>query len=345
MSARGRTAALYTDGACATSDGTGGWAWMLVDADGRLLGEASGSEAATTSNRMELRAAIEALRPRTLVPARAFDAIVVRSDSRYLVDGFTKWLPEWKKRGWKTGDGQPVKNHDLWELLDAAVAALSVETRWSWIRGHNNETWNVRCDATARRCAGTTGANAPRSRRMNQREVDGSVDGGLSARAAGLPNERRSVLQDWVTQLPLREQGTLLTAVRGCDDEPKTWTARGVAYSPGRRLTAFIRSCFMVPADAREVDAAEGAFFQSRPPEPFKPSEFGHLPQHWYAHAMHALEVIGYRHPDQAPGGVGTTAFLLYSMMVHNLHLNIETPQEFACRLSEDRVATGTIVS
>src|SRR5687768_9469611 len=100
-----------------------------------------------------------------------------------------------------------------------------------------------------------------------------------------------SVLQDWVMELPLREQGTLLTAVRGCDSEPKIWTARGVAESPGRRLTAFIRWCFMVPADAREVDIP-GAFFQSRPPDPFKPSEFGHLPQHWYAHVMHALEVI-----------------------------------------------------
>jgi len=72
-------------------------------------------------------------------------------------------------------------------------------------------------------------------------------------------------------ELPLREQGTLLTAVRGCDDEPKQWTARGIADSPGRRLTAFIRWAFMNPADPREVDIP-GAFFQSVPPVPFKPS-------------------------------------------------------------------------
>jgi len=94
-----------------------------------------------------------------------------------------------------------------------------------------------------------------------------------------LPPRTMSVLQDWVMALPLREQGTLLTAVRGCDDEPKTWTSRGVADSPGRRLTAFIRWCFMNPADPREIDVP-GAFFQSAPPDPFKPSEFGHLPQH-----------------------------------------------------------------
>jgi hypothetical protein len=109
----------------------------------------------------------------------------------------------------------------------------------------------------------------------------------------------KSVLQDWVMKLPLREQGTLLTCVRGCDNEPKIWTRTGVAYSPGRRLTAFIRWCFMVPADEREVDSEEGAFMMSEPPTPFKPSEFGHLPQHWYSHAMHALEVIAYRHPNR----------------------------------------------
>src|ERR1019366_5276639 len=111
-------------------------------------------------------------------------------------------------------------------------------------------------------------------------------------------NNMKSVLQDWVIELPLREQGTLLTAVRGCDFEAKTWSSTGIAYSPGRRLTAYIRWCFLNPADIREVDYEEGSFFRSKPPESFKPSEFGHLPQHWYSHAMHALEVIGYRHPN-----------------------------------------------
>lgn len=152
----------------------------------------------------------------------------------------------------------------------------------------------------------------------------------------------KSVLQNWVMELPLREQGTLLTAVRGCDFEAKTWNSRGVAYSPGRRLTAFIRWCFMNPADPREVDREEGAFFMSNPPDPFKPSEFGHLPQHWYSHAMHALEIIGYRHVDM---GVRAAAYQLYYKMVHNLHLNIELPEEMKNRLSEDRIAKGTVVS
>lgn len=151
-----------------------------------------------------------------------------------------------------------------------------------------------------------------------------------------------SVLQDWVMELPLREQGTLLTAVRGCDDEPKQWSRTGVAYSPGRRLTAFIRWCFLNPADPREVDLEEGAFFRSEPPHPFKPSEFGHLPQHWYSHAMHSLEIIAYRHPDTR---VQSVALRLYYDMVHSLHLNVETFEQMKTRLSEDRIANGTVVS
>lgn len=152
----------------------------------------------------------------------------------------------------------------------------------------------------------------------------------------------QSVLQDWVMKLPLREQGTLLTSVRGCDDEPKTWTSQGVGYSPGRRLTAFIRYCFMNPADSREVDYEEGSFFQSKPPDPFKPSEFGHLPQHWYSHAMHALEVIAYRNPDEI---IKKQADELYYKMVRNLHLLPETKDMMVKRLSEDRIINGTVVS
>lgn len=150
-----------------------------------------------------------------------------------------------------------------------------------------------------------------------------------------------SVLQDWVMELPLRFQGTLLTAVRGCDDEPKQWYATGFADSPGRRTTAFIRWCFMNPADPREIDIP-GAFFQSRPPENFKPSEFGHLPQHWYSHIMHALEIIGRCHPDQE---VMELAHGMYVKMVHSLHLNIETGEQLYTRLTEDRIANDTVVS
>lgn len=133
-----------------------------------------------------------------------------------------------------------------------------------------------------------------------------------------------------------------MTAVRGCDFEAKQWNSTGVAYSPGRRLTAFIRWCFMNPADPREVDSQEGAFMMSSMPQPFKLSEFGHLPQHWYSHAMHALEIVGYRHPDIAVRAIAYTA---YSKMVWNMHLNVETSAQMIERLSEDRIANNTVVS
>lgn len=150
-----------------------------------------------------------------------------------------------------------------------------------------------------------------------------------------------SVLQDWVMELPLREQGTLLTCVRGCDLEPKQWHSTGFADSSGRHLTAYIRWCFMNPADKREINIL-GSFFQSQAPFPFKPSEFGHLPLHWYTHAMHALEVIAYRHPD---AHIKAVANALYQAMVFGLHLSIETKSEMVERLSEDRIANNTVVS
>lgn len=146
-----------------------------------------------------------------------------------------------------------------------------------------------------------------------------------------------SVLQDWVMELPLREQGTILTGIRGCDLTPKN---PDTLSSPERQLIAYFRFCVMNPADEREIDIS-GAFFRSRPPKYWKPSEFGHYPLHWFSHLMHCFEVVGYRHP----GAERDTAFGIYIRMATSLHLNIETQAQMIERLSEDRVAKGTIVS
>ena len=177
---------------------------------------------------------------------------------------------------------------------------------------------------------------------IGERQFNSVTDLVQAAFEDGQKSVSTGVLQEWVTKLPLREQGTLLTAVRGCDDEAKVWSRTGVAYSPGRRLTAFIRWCFMNPADPREIDAEEGAFFMSTPPSPFKPSEFGHLPLHWYSHVMHALEIIGYRHPSSATQSIART---MYHDMVYALHLELEPYDKMVERLSEDRIAKGTVVS
>lgn len=149
-------------------------------------------------------------------------------------------------------------------------------------------------------------------------------------------------------ELPLRAQGTLLTGVRGCDLAPKNPKCIDERYgcstgeeSAERGLTAFLRYCFMVPADPREVDIA-GAFFCSRPPDNWKPSQFGHYPEHWYAHVMHCFEVIGYCHPDFL---VQSQAYSIYERLARNLHLYPETREQMFERLTEDRLANDTVVS
>jgi ribonuclease HI len=132
---------LFTDGACSGNPGPGGWGAIL-----RYRGvekELSGGEPATTNNRMELMAAIQALESLKR-PVRAR----VHTDSVYLKEGITKWIHNWKKKGWRTADRKPVKNQDLWQRLDAALARHDVE--WRWVRGHAGHPENERADELAR---------------------------------------------------------------------------------------------------------------------------------------------------------------------------------------------------
>ena len=145
----------------------------------------------------------------------------------------------------------------------------------------------------------------------------------------------KSVLQDWVMGLPLREQGTLLTCVRGCDLAPK------LPYdAPERQIVGWLRWVILNPADPREV-GIEGAFFQNQFPS-FKWSEFGHYPLHWVSHVAHSLEVVGNRHPDK---DIAKLAMGSYLSFVHSLHVNPELKEHMIARLSIDRIATGTVVS
>ena len=132
---------IFTDGACSGNPGPGGWGAILRA--GSHEREISGGETATTNNRMEIMAAIRALEALTK-PA----IVTIHTDSRYLMDGITKWLPRWKAKGWRTADNKPVKNVELWMALERAVS--SHEVSWRWVKGHSDHVENARADKLAR---------------------------------------------------------------------------------------------------------------------------------------------------------------------------------------------------
>jgi len=133
---------IFTDGACRGNPGPGGWGALLRY--GRHERELYGGERETTNNRMELMAAIRALESLKR-PCR----VRLTTDSTYVKKGITEWLPNWKKRGWKTAARKPVKNVDLWKRLDEAVQRHDV--RWHWVRGHTGHPENERADQLANR--------------------------------------------------------------------------------------------------------------------------------------------------------------------------------------------------
>jgi ribonuclease HI len=139
----GRVVGAACDGACSGNPGPGGWGALLRFEDGSVR-ELGGSDPATTNNRMELSAALALLELLKEMPRR--QELVIRTDSRYLIDGMDKWLPGWKRRSWRTASGGPVLNRDLWERLDQARLA---GVGFQHVRGHSGDPDNDRCDAIA----------------------------------------------------------------------------------------------------------------------------------------------------------------------------------------------------
>lgn len=131
---------IYTDGACKGNPGPGGWG-VIMTYKGSVK-ELFGGEAETTNNRMELTAVIKALEALTRP-----SLVVIHSDSRYVLQGITQWLDNWKRRNWKTAANAPVKNADLWRRLDAAAARHQIA--WNWVKGHSGDQGNDRADRLA----------------------------------------------------------------------------------------------------------------------------------------------------------------------------------------------------
>lgn len=134
------TVTIYTDGACRGNPGPGGWGAVLEAGVHRKT--ICGGEAETTNNRMELTAAIEAL-----AALKRPSSVALYTDSVYVRDGITRWLPSWKTRGWRTAAKKPVKNQDLWQRLDALAATHDID--WHWVKGHAGHPGNEAADALA----------------------------------------------------------------------------------------------------------------------------------------------------------------------------------------------------
>ena len=133
---------IFTDGACRGNPGPGGWGALMRFGDEEK--ELCGGEAETTNNRMELMAVIQALS----ALKRPCD-VVLTSDSTYVLKGVQEWMPNWKKRGWKTATKKPVKNVDLWKLLDDVIQVHTID--WQWVKGHSGHAENEIADQLANR--------------------------------------------------------------------------------------------------------------------------------------------------------------------------------------------------
>ena len=134
---------IWTDGSCLGNPGPGGWAFVATD--GKNVAERSGGEKNTTNNRMELMAVM-----RAVTAAHRHSEVEIHTDSQYVKNGMQVWIKNWRKNNWRTADRKPVKNQDLWMALDEL--ATKTKIHWVWVRGHNGEELNERCDMLAR-CA------------------------------------------------------------------------------------------------------------------------------------------------------------------------------------------------
>jgi len=201
--------AVFTDGACSGNPGPGGWACVVATPDGRAR-ELGGREEPTTNNRMELKAIIAGLRAVRGLPGAA----LVHTDSTYAIGGITKWIRNWKRRGWLTAEGEPVKNEDLWRELDALVAARgSGGVEWRWVRGHSGHDANERCDEIA----------VAFSRRRPVELYDGALleypHGSLAPSEPSAPSETRSHSK----AAPDSRPATYLSLLDGRLERHSTW--------------------------------------------------------------------------------------------------------------------------
>jgi ribonuclease HI len=142
---------IYTDGGCSGNHGPGGWAYVIIFQEEKIIAKDMGSQKETTNNRMELTAVIEALRAlkKQEAPPRG---IAVYTDSQYVQKGISEWIQNWKRNSWKTAGKKPVKNQDLWVELDSLASEFRIT--WEWVKGHDGNKFNELCDRMTQEAIG-----------------------------------------------------------------------------------------------------------------------------------------------------------------------------------------------
>lgn len=134
---------VYTDGGCSGNPGPGGWAYVMLE-NGEVIDKSSGNEKNTTNNKMELTAVINAVKKINQLNCIG----IIHTDSQYVKNGITSWIFNWKKNGWRTANKKPVKNKELWEMLDNETSKVQLE--WKWVKGHAGIEYNEMCDSMVR---------------------------------------------------------------------------------------------------------------------------------------------------------------------------------------------------
>lgn len=212
MSSPRQIESVYTDGACTGNPGPGGWGVVVYFTDGTIY-EQGGNEARTTNNRMEMQAAIAALKLVAAAPQSV--SVTLYTDSEYLIKGVTAWVKGWKKKGWKTAKGQDVLNKDLWETLDQ----LNSQTvQWQHVRGHAGNIGNERCDTIARAFAnGKTLSLQQDESTFAEHQVCEAV----SSDADNVPGIIQNVQSSLLTSDPTMTDSPLSTQITNSEELPR----------------------------------------------------------------------------------------------------------------------------
>lgn len=301
------TYTIHTDGSCLKNpDGPGGWAFLRKRSDGAVLEKASGL-ASTTNNRMELMAAIMALRS---VPEQS--EVALYTDSAYLKNGITSWIRGWKRRGWKKADGSPVLNQPLWQELDALYTRRQVS--FHWVKGHAGNAENERCDTLARTAAEKAGQGLPSSFEKHSGDTpteEKPASLSLFPESGGSPSESAAPeLQEQLLSIftDLHEHPEL-----SFEEKETTQQLKNVLIAAGIRLAPFPLStgllavigkgdpaiCLRADIDALPVEEKTGLSYASR--------SSGRM--HACGHDFHMTAVLGAalllkQHEDDLPGTV-----------------------------------------